>query len=236
MSLTPGSQTGGKTGGTIGGKTGGSSSRGNTLGGFEDVLGTIGLGVDLYNTATGGLGEDYQSQIDQLREQIEESIAVLDERRDERREEIDEIFDLNENYIGPTKDAVEQYKAYFGTIADGLRDNYTGVLRNERPDLSDYTARLNNTISDSRQNLGLMNSPAMDLYQKVIDVDQTRVFPDAIDFSPETGYNQANPLITYMDDPDARALMSYGNQQLDQYKRTMTDGRGAGQTLMNYGV
>lgn len=219
---------------------GNSNSGNNNLNGIADLLGSVGLGIDLFNTSTGNYSggglEDFQSQIDELKDQIEQSIAVLDDRRDDRRDEIDEVFDLNENYIGPTKDAVEEYKAYFGSIADGLRDNYTGVLRNERPDLSEYTARLNNTISDSRQNLGLMNSPAMDLYQKVIDVDQTRVFPDAIDFSAETGYNQANPLITYMDDPDARALMSYGNQQLDQYKKTMTDGRGAGQTLMNYGV
>ena len=204
---------------------------GRALGGIGDIIGAFNSG------GGGGLSGGYKKAIEELEDAIARSTADLDTRGDTQEAKVYDVFDLNQNFTGQnTADAVADYKERFGDVTSGLTGKYTNMLNDFQPDLSYGTAKLGDTINNARQEFGLYNSPVMEAYTRIIDTDPRKIFPNAVDFSPEFGYNQDNPLITYMDDPDARALMSYGNQQLDQYKKTMTDGRGAGQTLMNYTV
>ncbi len=207
---------------------------GRALGGIGSVIGAFGGGGSRGSSS----GADaYKNALEELEERVQQSTDELDRRATEYETKILDLQELNDTFTGnTTSDAVSAYKQYFEDISRGLTTQYTDVLRNERPDLSDYTSKLGGTINNAREEFGLLNSPAMDAYQKVISTDPRKIFPNALDFSAEVGYNQANPLITYMDDPDAVSMMNFGRAQVNDYARTMTDGRGAGQTLMNYGV
>jgi hypothetical protein len=102
--------------------------------------------------------------------------------------------------------------------------------------LSDSTSGLADNIATARDTYNLGRSDAYKSYEDVINTDPRKIFPNALDFSAEVGYNQANPLITYMNDPDAVSMMNFGRAQVNDYTRAMTDGAGPGQSLMNYGV
>ncbi len=207
---------------------------GGALGGIGSVIGAFGGGGSRGSSS----GADaYKNALEELEERVQKSTDELDRRATEYETKILDLQELNDTFTGnTTSDAVSAYKQYFEDISRGLTTQYTDVLRNERPDLSDYTSKLGGTINNAREEFGLLNSRAMDAYQEVINTDPRKIFPNALDFSAEVGYNQANPLITYMDDPDAVSMMNFGRAQVNDYARTMTDGRGAGQTLMNYGV
>jgi hypothetical protein len=206
---------------------------GSALGGIGGIIGALGGGGG--GSSSGAAG--YKDALKELEERINKSTEELDRRANEYETKILDLQTLNDSFTGnTTSDAVGAYKQYFEDISRGLTSQYTDVLRNERPDLGDYTSKLGGTINNARNEFGLGNSPAMDAYQNVISTDPRKIFPNALDFSEEVGYNQANPLITYMDDPDSVAMMNFGRNQVNDYARTMTDGRGAGQTLMNYGV
>ena len=212
------------------------SSRSSTVGDIGGALSGIGGIVGALNSGSRG-SLSYQSQLEELEDRIQKSTDELDRRALEYETKVLDLQDLNDTFTGnTTADAVAAYKQYFADISRGLSSQYTDMLRNERPDLSDYTNKLGGTINNARDEFGLLNSPAMDAYQKVISTDPRKIFPNALDFSEEVGYNQANPLITYMDDPDAVAMMNFGRSQVNDYTRAMTDGAGPGQSLMNYGV
>lgn len=218
-----------------------SSSSGNSFADIGGALGGIGGVIGAFNSGgsrgSSGGADAYKSALEELEERINKSTDELDRRANEYENKILDLQTLNDTFTGnTTADAVGAYKQYFEDISRGLTTQYTDVLRNERPDLSDYTSKLGGTINNARNEFGLGNSPAMDAYQNVISTDPRKIFPNALDFSEEVGYNQANPLITYMDDPDSVAMMNFGRNQVNDYARTMTDGRGAGQALMNYGV
>tara|TARA_R100001463_G_scaffold48476_9_gene97667 strand:+ start:2350 stop:3078 length:729 start_codon:yes stop_codon:yes gene_type:complete len=204
---------------------------GRALGGIGSVIGAFG------SSGSSGGADGYKKAIEELEESVRKSTDELDRRATEYETKILDLQKLNDTFTGnTTSDAVSAYKQYFEDISRGLTTQYTDVLRNERPDLSDYTSKLGGTINNAREEFGLLNSPAMDAYQKVISTDPRKIFPNALDFSPEVGYNQKNPLITYMDDPDAVSMMNFGRPQVNEYTRAMADGAGPGQSLMNYNV
>tara|TARA_R100000951_G_scaffold4057_2_gene5072 strand:- start:6749 stop:7480 length:732 start_codon:yes stop_codon:yes gene_type:complete len=205
---------------------------GRALGGIGDIIGA-------FNSGGGGgdLSDSYKNAIEDLQEVIARSTADLDSRGGVQEGKLYDVFDLNQNFTGQnTADAVADYKKRFGDVSSGFTSKYTNMLNDFRPNLDDGTNKLKNTIQDSRQEFGLYNSPVMEAYTRVIDTDPRKIFPDAVDFSPEFGYNQKNPLITYMNDADAVSMMNFGRPQVNEYTRAMTDGAGPGQSLMNYGV
>ena len=204
---------------------------GRALGGIGDIFGAFN------SDGSGGLSDGYKKAIEELQEVIARSTADLDSRGGAQEGKLYDVFDLNQNFTGQnTADAVSEYKDRFGNVSSGMTGKYTDMLNNFQPNLDYGTNKLKNTIQDSRQEFGLYNSPVMEAYTRVIDTDPRKIFPNAVDFSPEVGYNQANPLITYMNDPDAVSMMNFGRPQVNDYTRAMTDGAGPGQSLMNYGV
>lgn len=204
---------------------------GRALGGIGDIIGAFNSG------GGGGFSGDYKKAIEDLEEVVARSTADLDSRGGVQEGKIFDVFARNQDFTGQnTADAVADYKERFGDVTSGLTGKYTNMLNNFQPDLSYGTNKLKDTIQDSRQDLGLFNSPVMQAYQEIIDTDPRKIFPNAVDFSAEVGYNQANPLITYMNDPDAVSMMNFGRPQVNDYTRAMVDGRGPGQSLMNYGV
>lgn len=204
---------------------------GRALGGIGDIFGAFN------SDGSGGLSDGYKKAIEELEEVVARSTADLDSRGGVQEAKVYDVFDLNQNFTGQnTADAVADYKQRFGDVTIGLTGKYTDMLNNFQPDLSYGTAKLGDTINNARQEFGLYNSPVMEAYTRVIDTDPRKIFPDAVDFSPEVGYNQANPLITYMNDPDAVSMMNFGRPQLNEYTNAMVGGAGPGQALMNYGV
>lgn len=205
---------------------------GRALGGIGDIIGAFKSGG-----GDGDLSDTYKNAIEELEEVIARSTADLDSRGGVQEGKLYDVFDLNQNFTGQnTADAVADYKERFSNTSSGMTGKYTDMLNNFQPDLSYGTAKLKDTIQDSRREFGLYNSPVMEAYTRVIDTDPRKIFPDAVDFSPEVGYNQANPLITYMNDPDAVSMMNFGRPQLNEYTNAMVGGAGPGQALMNYGV
>ena len=206
---------------------------GRALGGIGDIIGAF----NSSGGGGGGLSGGYKKAIEELEDAIARSTADLDTRGDTQESKVYDVFDLNQNFTGQnTADAVADYKERFGDVTSGLTGKYTNMLNDFQPDLSYGTAKLGDTINNARQEFGLYNSPVMEAYTRIIDTDPRKIFPNAVDFSPEVGYNQANPLITYMDDPDAVSMMNFGRPQLNEYTNAMVGGAGPGQALMNYGV
>lgn len=204
---------------------------GRALGGIGDIIGAFNSG------GGGGFSGDYKKAIEDLEEVVARSTADLDSRGGVQEGKLYDVFDLNQDFTGQnTADAVFDYKKRFGDVSSGLTGKYTNMLNDFQPDLSYGTNKLKDNIQDSRQDLGLFNSPVMQAYQEIIDTDPRKIFPNALDFSAEVGYNQANPLITYMNDPDAVSMMNFGRPQVNDYTRAMVGGAGPGQALMNYGV
>ena len=203
---------------------------GRALGGVGDIIGA-------FNSGGGGgdLSDSYKKAIEELQEVIARSTADLDSRGGVQEGKLYDVFDLNQNFTGQnTADAVSEYKDRFGDVSSGFTSKYTDMLNNFQPNLDYGTNKVKNTIQDARQEFGLYNSPVMEAYTRVIDTDPRKIFPNAVDFSPEVGYNQANPLITYMNDPDAVSMMNFGRRQVDDYIKTIT--QGAGRDTTNYGV
>ena len=204
---------------------------GRALGGIGDIFGAFN------SDGSGGLSDGFKKAIEELEEVVARSTADLDSRGGVQEGKLYDVFDLNQNFTGQnTADAVADYKERFSNTSSGMTGKYTDMLNNFQPDLSYGTAKLEDTIQDSRQKFGLYSSPVMEAYTRVVDTDPRKIFPNAVDFSPEVGYNQANPLITYMNDPDAVSMMNFGRPQVNDYTRAIAGGAGPGQSLMNYGV
>jgi len=221
------------------GKASEATTKNNWAKDITSILNTAGVGADVINAVIGrgqqaGLIDDFEDKIFDAIDNLEDKSADL---RGSFPGSIGGINDAIDTAFGKTtKDAVAEYKQRFDDVYSDMFNRGYNRLDNFSPNLDPYTAKLSNTIQQGRQDFGLLNSPAMDAYKRVIDVDQTKVFPDAIDFSAATGYNQANPLITYMDDPDSVAMMNFGDRQLAAYTDAMVNPNAAGQKLMQYGV
>tara|TARA_R100000900_G_scaffold82770_1_gene64804 strand:+ start:132 stop:812 length:681 start_codon:yes stop_codon:yes gene_type:complete len=215
--------------------SGGGSSSSSVYSDIGGALGGIGSVIGAFNKGSGA--SSYRDQLEELEERIRRSTDELDRRATEYENKILGLQELNDRFTGKTtSDAVADYKKYFEDVATGLTSQYSDMLRNFRPDLSDSTSGVADTIATARDRYRLGESDAFTTYEDVISTDPRKIFPNALDFSAEVGYNQANPLITYMDDPDAVAMMNFGRSQVNDYTRAMTDGAGPGQSLMNYGV
>lgn len=226
-------------GGVGGEKSSGSTAKNNWAKDISDILNTAGVGADVINAVFNTTKQ--AGFIDDFEDKIFDAIDNLEDKSDDLRGSfpgsIGAINDAIDTAFGKTtKDAVAEYKQRFDDVYADMFSRGYNRLDNFSPNLDPYTAKLSNTIQQGRQDFGLLNSPAMNAYKNVIDVDQTKVFPDAIDFSAATGYNQANPLITYLDDADALGLISYGEKQLADYTNAMVNPNSAGQKLMQYNV
>jgi len=207
----------------------------NTIKNLTDILALAGLGFDIF----GNQGSSSRGGIGDLEDQIERSTNILDQRSEETENKIleNQAGRFGDQFTGTeTRDYIDQANQRFADITSSLTNQYTNLLRDERPDLSDYTQKLGGTIADSRSTYGLLNSPAMDAYQGIIEVDP-KTITDSIRTEPfeERAYNITNPLINYTNDADSMYMIeNSGDKALADYKFAMGDGRGAGQGLMNY--
>jgi len=161
-----------------------SSSGGRSfLSNASDLLGVGALGVDIFNSATGRGGDSFNSSdaLEELESRVERyEKAVLDLQQASNEGLITGVS--NPDYVSQAN------RDFFDYISDAAKRGRRGIAEFE-PDLDRENQRIRDNIMYTRDTMGLKNSDYIrDVADDVIDVNPRAVYPEAIDFSPETGY------------------------------------------------
>lgn len=221
------------SGGNFSGSSGSSSSGGSfwsSLGkNLPNIVKGIGAGVDIYQSATdGGIGFDSEF--------IKESTKEIDKRSEQTLEDMFDVFNISESVFGvKPKDAVQEYYERYGDVIEDQFRRGSDLLYNFDPDFSNQRQRLSQDIDSAISQYSNLLSPdfmSMALNPPVVKTDPAAIY-GSLDFSPEKGYNIANPMIGYSD-PGSQALIQGRRGAMDEFRQGLVGP--TAKELMTYNV
>ena len=220
-----------------GGNFSGSSGSSSSGGGFWSSVGKnlpkiatgVGAGADIYQSLTGDkIGFDTEF--------IKESTKEIDKRSEQTLEDMFDVFNISESVFGvKPKDAVQEYYERYGDVIEDQFRRGSDLLYNFDPDFSNQRQRLSLDIDAAiKQYSNLLSPDFMDtaLNPPVVKTDPAAIY-GSLDFSPEKGYNIANPMIGYSD-PGSQALIQGRRGAMDEFRQGLVGP--TAKELMTYNV
>ena len=215
-----------------------SSKSSSSGGGFWSSVGKnlpkiakgIGAGADIYQSLAGNNGFGFDSSF------IKESTKDIDKRSEKTLEDMLNVFDVANKIYGPTpKKALEEYYQRYGDVIEDQFKRGSDLLYNFDPDFSNQRQRLSQDIDSAISQYSNLLSPdfmSTALNPPVVKTDPAAIY-GSLDFSPEKGYNIANPLIGYSD-PGSQALIQGRKGAMDEFRQGLVGP--TAKELMTYNV
>jgi hypothetical protein len=221
-----------------GGNFSGSSGSSNRGGGFWSSVGEnlpkiakgVGAGADIYQSLAGDSEFGFDSSY------IKESTKEIDKRSEQTLEDMFDVFNIAENVFGvKPADALQEYYQRYGDVIEEQFRRGSDLLYNFDPDFSNQRQRLSQDIDSAISQYSNLLSPdymSTALNPPVVKTDPAAIY-GSLDFSPEKGYNIANPLIGYSD-PGSRTLIEGRSKAMDEFRQGLVGPMA--KELMTYNV
>jgi len=215
-----------------------SSKSSSSGGGFWSSVGEnlpkiakgIGAGADIYQSLAGNSGFGFDSSF------IKESTKDIDKRSERTLEDMLNVFDVANKIYGVTPaDALQEYYQRYGDVIEDQFKRGSDLLYNFDPDFSNQRQRLSQDIDSAISQYSNLLSPdfmSTALNPPVVKTDPAAIY-GSLDFSPEKGYNIANPLIGYSD-PGSQALIQGRRGAMDEFRQGLVGP--TAKELMTYNV